>query len=166
MPDEFSEFLADPSGENFLRLRQVVLDTPGYDFYSDDVSELEELVNNGQYDEVPGKLPELMPGWLLSPRVHQLVGVSARKTGDAERVAAQEYLAKACLGGLLQSGDGSRARPYRVTHVADEYDVLDYLGQGTTDQRVVTGDDGAYDVFTRADGSEVWFDASPGLAKP
>jgi hypothetical protein len=164
MADEFSDFLADPTGATFLRLRERLLDSPGYDFHSGALDELEELINGGQYDAVPDKISELMPGWLLSPRVHQLAGHAAQETGDPARAAREGYLAKACLRGLLQSGDGSRARPYRVTHVADEYDVLDYLAKEVAEQRVVEGDGGAFDVIGCADGSQLWFDISAGLA--
>ena len=163
MPDEFADFPADPSGEKFLRLRDLVVAAPDYDFYSTGLDELADLVEEGIHDAVPDKLSELMPGWLLSPRAHLLAEHAARQTGNAEAADRERYVARACLNGLFASGDGTRAQPYRVTHVADEYDLLDALGKEAKSQRQIAGDDGVFDRIACGDGSEVWFDISLGL---
>jgi hypothetical protein len=108
-------------------------------------------------------VPELMPNWLLSPRVHFLLSTAADKLGDADMARREQYLAKVCLRGLLASGNGSEELPYLITHLPDEYDVLDALGKEMTGQRLVRSGPGACDVIACADGTEVWFDITAGL---
>ena len=163
MADAFSEFLQEPTEATFLRLRAVVLADPGYDFYSTAVDTLADLVAAEDYAAVLAELPALMPSWLLSPRVHLLVNQAAEKAGDAETARREMYVARACLRGLLRSGDGTKKRPYLVTHVADEYDLLDQLDKEEAGQDRVSDGDGVFDKIACTDGTELWFDASPGL---
>ena len=88
--------------------------------------------------------------------------LAAEQAGDAERGAFERDFAQACLRGILASGDGSRASPYRVTHVADEYDVLEAKGKDFAEQRQISGDDGVFDLITCGDGTQLWFDVTAG----
>ena len=89
MPDAFSEFLAEPAGEAFVRLRAVVVGLPEYDARSDS-----------------------------------------------------------------------------VTHIADEYDLLDDPGKDLADQQPTPGRAGFLDRITCTDGTELWFDLGPGTTAP
>jgi hypothetical protein len=166
MADAFADFLDQPNEQNFLRLRDMVIASPEYNFYAEDLDELASLIENGDYDEARGRLPELMPNWLLSPRAHQLIGLAAAQAGDQDTAQRENIMAQACFVGLTQSGNGSQLRPFRVTHIADEYDLLEALGKETRSQRLVTTGNGSFDVFTCADGSELWFDISPSVQTP
>jgi hypothetical protein len=164
MPDELSDFLAKPSGETFLRLREVVIGSPDYEFHSDGADQVQGLFAAEDYEAVPDMLSELMPNWLLSPRVHRLVGLAAEQVGDTDLAQRETYMARACIRGLLESGDGSRERPFQVTHVADEYDLLEIQGKEMKQQRLVTDTAGSFDVIACTDGTELWFDIGPSLA--
>ena len=94
MADAFSEFLKEPTGETFLALRAVVLADPGYDFYSTAVEHLDDLVEADDYAAVLAAVPTLMPGWLLSPRVHLLLNQAAEKAGDTEAARREMYVAR------------------------------------------------------------------------
>ncbi|MBT9457366.1 MAG: hypothetical protein IV097_12170 [Burkholderiaceae bacterium] len=166
MADAFSDFLATPSGETFLRLREDVLASPAYDFQSDELESLSELVEAGQFDAAADQFSALMPAWLLSPRAHLLAGRAAAQSGDADRAQLERDFAQACLRGLRQSGDGSAARPYRVSHVADEYDLLESLGRSFASQRQVSASEGVFDLITCTDGSELWFEIPIASAPP
>ena len=163
MPDPLMAFLENPTGETFAQLRGVVVDAPDYDFYANDLDEMEHLVAEGQFDVAAGRLTLTMPNWLLSPRMHRLVGRAARESGDAELANRESYLVKACLRGLAQSGDGTAGRPYLVTHVSDEYDLLEALNKEPAQQRQATNEQGVFDVIDCTDGAELWFDVSPSV---
>lgn len=163
MPDAFTEFLAAPSGESFLRLRAEVMAHDEYEFGSDELAELEALVAVEAHDAVPDKLASMMPAWLLSPRAHLLSAFSAQHRGDTDRAAAERAFAQACVLGLRASGDGSAARPFRVTHVDDEYDLLDILGRRVISHRQHAREDGVFDRLRCDDGSELWFDITGAL---
>ena len=163
MADEISDFLADPNGENFLRLRTVVGASPAYEAASEGDERLAELIAAGDYDQATELAADLMPNWLLSARVHRLASVAAEGTGDSEAAARERYLWRACARGLLLAGDGTPERPYPILHVSDEYELLDVLGKEPTGQRVVEGREGPCDVITCDDGSQVWFDITASL---
>jgi len=166
MPDAFTGFLAAPSVTSFLRLRDEVLAQPEFEFASDRLEEVLELVEAGQFAAVADKVAELMPDWLLSPRLHLIAARAAEQLGDADRAQFEHDVARACLQGLRDSGVGSRASPYQVTHISDEYDLLTMLGKEFASQRQTSGTDGTFDVITCQDDSEVWFDITAGAVPP
>ena len=163
MPDALSDFFETPNGATFVRMRDALLADPAYDFHSTDVDELTDLIASEDYAAVGEALPGLMPDWLLSPRAHQLAGLAAERAGNAEGARMERDVARACLKGLLESGDGSPERPFLVTHVADEYDLVRHLGKQPTGQREAVHEGRPCDVVATADGAELWFDSSPGL---
>ena len=163
MADEISDFLTAPNGENFLRLRALIEDSPGYDVVSDGAERLATLVAAEEYGQAADLAADLMPNWLLSARVHHLAALAAEKLGDEETAARERYLSRACIRGLLLAGEGTRERPYPVLHVSDEYDLLDALSKQPSSQRIDNQGDGPCDVVTCADGSEVWFDVAAGF---
>lgn len=160
MPDALAEFLSAPSGNSFLRLRAEVMAQPDFDIGADDLDELEALVAAGDYHAVPDKMASMMPSWLLSPRAHLLCAHAARHQDDSDRFERERALAQACLIGLTDSGDGSSGSPFRVTHVDDEYDLLEFLGRRLVSHRLQTRDDGVFDLIKCDDGSELWFDVT------
>ena len=64
------------------------------------------------------------------------------------------------VAGILATGDGTRARPWTVLRVSDEYDVLRSLGRRPVSQELVGGAGRELDRIECTDGSEAWFDAS------
>jgi hypothetical protein len=162
MADVFGDFLKKPDENNFRALRDCVIASPEYDFHATDLDELGEFVTGADYASATALSGTLMPNWLLSPRAHQLLGHAADHRGDLKMAGRENYMARACLHGLLASGDGTELKPYAVTHVPDEYDVLQALGKQPRSQRLVKNAGGSFDVFDCADGSEVWFDISAG----
>ena len=111
MADELSDFLTNPSGENFLQLRSLIAGSPAYLFVSDDDNRPAELVEAERYGEATDLFPDLMPNWLLSPRVHRLAAVAAEKLGDGDQAVRERYFSRACMRGLLLAGDGPRDLP-------------------------------------------------------
>ncbi len=163
MADEFSEFLENPSDQTFRNLRDLVIQSPDYDFHSNAIEDVHILVDIEEYERARDELMGLMPGWLLSPRAHELIALVSEELNDEEGAQRERYMAQACYRGLLQSGSGSERSPYLVTHVADEYDLLGMLKKEFESQRQAVTENGLFDVITCTDGTELWFDLSPGL---
>lgn len=154
--DLLNQFLAQPSGELYAALRAIVLLEPSYQFQTQDYEEMASLIEADEHAAAIAMMPLLSPNWLLSPGMHQLAGDAAQAAGDAATAASEHYLARAMLLGLMASGDGTQLRPYLVTHVADEFDLLDALDKDAVEQRHVATADGSFDVHTCTDGSQVW----------
>ncbi len=163
MPDEISDFLAEPNGENLLRLRAVIEASGAYDAGSDGDERLAGMIDQRAYHEAQDLVDDLMPGWLLSPRVHRLAAEAAENRGDEEAAARARYMLRACTKGILLAGDGTEERPFPILHVSDEYEIIDVMGKEPVDQRLAGGEAGLCDVIRCSDGTEVWFDVSAGM---
>ena len=169
MNDELQAFLGDPTFENFFNMRTAILADPGYEPHSLRLAELASLCEQGRLDEVGQAISRMMPGWMLSPRVHLFAGYLAVQRGDDQEVETERFLLDTCLQGLFATGDGMRGSPYLVTYRGDEYDVLDALSRRACSQRLVERGSSRYDVIACEDGTEVWFDVTdlfrPRMAK-
>ncbi|MEM7530044.1 MAG: DUF4919 domain-containing protein [Pseudomonadota bacterium] len=164
MADALSAFLDQPTGDAYLTLRTAVIAAPDFEPYSDGLARLEALVSEEQHDEVSEIVPELMPTWLLSPRVHLLLAHAAGERSEEARSTSERMFAEACIHGIRETGDGSKESPYRVIHAADEYDLVEFLGKEAQSQRRENDEGTALDVITCTDGSEIWFDVTESLA--
>ena len=67
--------------------------------------------------------------------------------------------AKKCIRGILSTGDGTADKPYQVTRVSDEYDVLGHLGILPQGQSLTLKNGKAFDRL-QCGGSELWFDVT------
>lgn len=163
MADPFSAFLAQPGVDTYLALREAIVTAPDFDMFSDGLARLERLIADGAHAAVPALAADLMPTWLMSARVHVLLGQSAEARGEASRAAGEARLAEACMFGLKSTGDGSPDAPFRPILPSDEYDLAQFLGKESLTQRREDRAGRAYDVLTCADGAELWFDITDGV---
>lgn len=155
---QFAAFLKKPTRETFVVVRKSVVSSPKYDPYGTDPDDLRELADKGRLEAARQKFAEAMPNFLLSPRAHRYLATAARKAGDLDTAKKEIVIARKCIEGILATGDGSREKPYLVTRVQDEYDVLPHLNREKDSQGLVLDDGRSYDVIQCKDGSEVWFD--------
>jgi hypothetical protein len=128
MMELFKEFVKSPSRSTYLAVFQAVSSSDIYSPYSNEMSSIEGLVDQGRYEDARASLSESMPNLLLSPRAHLLMGFIAKKRGDEKGSEMERYLASSCAKGIVATGEGSRANPYVVLRTSDEYDVVKYLG--------------------------------------
>jgi hypothetical protein len=153
-------FQKEPNRENFVGLRAAVVAAPSYSPYSFDLDEIGDLAKKEQFAEVQTRLKAAMPNLLLSPRAHLLASRAAERLGDARTAEKERSLIAACFKGILSTGDGSREKPYLVTRVSDEYDVLGYLKKRSKQQAIVRVGDKQLDRFDCTDGSVCCFDVT------
>lgn len=160
MPNAVERFFSQPTRRSYLLARQVVVSRSTYSPLGFEVSRLGELNHAGKYADVLACVASLSDQFVLSSRLFFQGAVAATELG-LEAVAS-DYRARfgACLRGVLSTGDGSRRRPYRVTYMTDERDVLDALGLRAYRQQLVESSNCALDVHDCADGTEICFDAS------
>jgi hypothetical protein len=154
----FERFAADPSQEHFRALRAQMVDEPTYNPLAGDVEAAARLLADGDAARAWETLVPAMANHLLSPRAHLLLAAAAERLGEAEEARRRRDLAAACLRGILATGDGTAQRPYLVTRVSDEYDILDHVGARWTRQSLRRHGGRACEVFDLEGGGEVWFD--------
>ena len=166
MEDQFIEYLAEPSRDRFLRLRQGVVDDSDFVPYSDDLDEISGLIQNKMFQEALDRVWRSMPNRLLSPRAHMLASVAYGELGKEEECKREKCIYQACISGILSTGDGSKERPYLVTSVSDEHDVLFALEKEFVRQALSNEEGGRrYDVFDLTNGTQLYFDITDCFGK-
>ena len=154
----FAKFLEKPGRETYLAVFKAVTEAESYDPYSMELNGAWDLIKERKFKEAQEKLEKAMPNLLLSPRAHSMAAMAAEGLDDAAKAKAEREAAAKCLDGMLATGDGSPDKPYLVTRVSDEYDLLRHLKKARTSQGLRHKGGKAFDVMSCADGTEVWFD--------
>lgn len=160
MQDEFEAFLIEPTRDAYERARETLLADPAFRADPRDLAEVGELCAAGEFSVARRQIESMLYDWALSPRVHFLAARAAAELGDQEDAELERFTARACLDGLLATGNGSFACPFLVTYPSDEHDLLAVLGQQSRSQQLISCDSGWFDVLTCTDGSERWFDVT------
>lgn len=158
--DLLERYLADPTPAALDEVRRVVRAAPTFDPGLTIGEVVGPLLARGAYAEAVGAVQGRMPGALLSPSAHAALATALDGVGRPEEAARERRLAAAAVAGLLATGDGTRARPWSVLRVGDEYDVLRALRRRPREQSVL--EDGArlLDRHVCDDGREVFFDVT------
>ncbi|MFP3593154.1 DUF4919 domain-containing protein [Chryseobacterium sp. SIMBA_038] len=150
------DFVADPTKENFLKHRELIITNPDYDPYSDDLDIMEKLYENKEYDKLNYYVTINV---LLSPRAHFRKYFSLKQIGNTKAAESVMFICHNILSCMEKTGDGSIENPYIVIRVSDEKDFMElHLKKKYIQQRLIQHEDKYLDVLTLEDGSEVHFD--------
>jgi hypothetical protein len=156
--EEFLSFLQNPTRDSYIRLADLMVASPDYDPYSNELSSLEHLIETQQFADVMKQIPEVMSRWVLNPRIHMIGSMAASRLGDETTAKMEGMIALGCLRGIEATGDGTRERPFVVCYTADEYDLMMSKDKEAKGQMLVDEGGKACDVMRFEDGSEMWFD--------
>lgn len=158
--DLVERYLADPTPAALDGLRRVVRAAPTFDPGLSVHEVVGPLLARGAYAEAVAAVQSRMPGALLSPSAHAALATALDRTGRPAEAARERRLAEAATAGLLATGDGTRARPWSVLRVGDEYDVLRAIRRRSREQSVLSDGARLLDRHVCADGHEVFFDVT------
>jgi hypothetical protein len=164
MQELFVAFLSTPTPESFRALRDVVVNSPNYDGYSQDLRDMERALDEKRFADVKNVFAQAQPNLLLSPSAHLLLSQALKEEGNAKASDLERFICFRCVDGITNTGDGTQARPYLVLRTSDEYDVLNAQGKRFASQHLVHEGGKSYDRMVCADGSEVWFDITDMMA--
>lgn len=156
--DAAAAYITAPGSAALHSLRTAVQADPTYSASGNHVAEATALLEAGDLDEAEACLSFFRKGGFFNPSTHRLLARVMRAKGREDIAQLEEQLEFFAIKSLLDSGDGTRTRPYVVLRVADEYDVLDLLGRSLERQAVVTEGGRLFDLIECTDGSEVWFE--------
>ena len=166
MFQEFARFLELPGRATFLAARSAWLQLNVPPLTAEELQSAQNLLAAGEAEAVIAKVHGWKSRAAFSPRAHYFAGEAHAQLGELEQAEVERLAFSACLQGILATGDGSRRKPYLISQIPDEYDVLKLLGLTCQKQRLVQRGRRACDVLTCADGSAVWFNISDLLALP
>lgn len=154
MTDDFFDFLQEPTLENFSKARMHVVEDKNYSPYSDDIKNLESLLQKEAYEEA---LAANNINLILSPRAHMIKKYAAKQLGNEKAEQAEFFLAHRILEGIQATGDGSKEQPYKVLRVEDERDFLGFIGETLKMQSLIK-EEKTYDLITTESGKSIYFD--------
>ena len=152
------DYLHAPSPEKFRLLQQTVAASPDYSPYGVSFGNAGKLFKEGKFAEAESVLKTVFWNYVLSPRLHLMLGIASDKQGNQMKARMGFGMANRCVEGILSTGTGHRDKPYRVLHVEEEYDVMDKLGKKVKRQALVKADGQHFDMLECEDGSTVYFD--------
>ena len=158
MNELFLTFLDKPTRENFVAVRRAVTMHAGYEPYSNDLQEMNDLYEAKRYAEVRERFRAAVPNLLLSPRAHMLLALAARHLGKDEDFEMERAIYARCLEGIESTGDGSHESPYLVLRTSDEYDLLMAREKQLKQQSLIGDEDRHLDRLECTDGTDLYFD--------
>jgi hypothetical protein len=160
MERRFTQFVEQPSRENYLAVRDAVLRLTPLPIEASALAELLRLLETGHFQEVLDRIDLLPASKVLSPRIHYLAAEASEALGDWQTGELERFLFVLCLKALLATGDGTPAAPYCVCHASDEHDLLDANGLEPAAQLLIDRDGRLCDVITCTNGRQFWFDVT------
>jgi hypothetical protein len=150
------EFLANPTKETFLKCRELVINDPEYDPYSEDLENIQNLLNERKFEEV---IQYVNVNILLSPRAHIYKYFAYKELGDEKGRSIEMTITQIIFECLEKTGDGTKEFPYMITRISDERDLVrHHLNKQDVSQNLVKDGDKIMDALTLDDGTQLYFD--------
>lgn len=154
-----ARFLAQPGKETFAAAQNGLIGDHGYDQTARGLDDMLDLYRQKQYRKALDRFKDASPDLALSPQAHFYAARCYEELGQKELQKKEMAYVRACLKGLLATGDGSPEHPFVVTHASDEYDLLACPLKTESKSQSSTHKKGRwYDVLECANGKSYWFD--------
>jgi hypothetical protein len=97
----------------------------------------------------------------MCPRFHYVEARIRENLGELASMNESIRRLRACLTAIIETGEGSKDSPFRITFMSDEDDVVRSFGEKVRCQQFVSrGPRQHFDVLTAHSGVEFWFDVS------
>lgn len=161
LKDLLLQYLRDSNLENFLVLRESLLSFKGYDPYSTELDGIRSTLDKGDFEEAAQMLQDaLFPNYFLSPGAHLQLGYVFEELGKPDESEFERMIGFQCFRGIELTGNGSLPKPYLVTRISDEYDVLMLKGLEFKNQKLMEQNDKKIDVVNTKDGQVLYFDVT------
>jgi len=163
MLDALVQLRVQPTRDNYLALHAMVTAHASYQPYHRTFKTVQKQLSQRVYMASLVTLWEAMPTTLLSPRNYMLQAEIFQILNRPDDAAFAKTTAFALVQAIMATGDGSEAKPWVVSLVSDEYDVLAVLGKTRQRQSLMRGEDDdsrRFDVITTTEGEEYWFEVT------
>ena len=154
----FEAYLVCPSLQKYLVAVETLQGSSCYSPYSSELCEVNRLIESNNLDCAHQFLLKNSCNLILSPIFHMTMAFFFNRQRQVKKMKYSYLIATNCIKGILSSGDGTKEKPYLITRVSDEHDVLNYLGKTLTLQSLVKVEDKAYDRLQCVDKTVLWFE--------
>jgi hypothetical protein len=160
MIKQLETFFEQPDGTTYRAARRSLLRNASFAPRGEQLLELAGFVERQAVQQGQRFADAMLPAWSLSPSYHWLCARLAEQQQDEEARELARFMMSSCLQGLLATGSGTRQRPYLVTYVSDEEDILQTLRLQPVTQRLIEGRRGPLDVVSCREAADVYFDVA------
>lgn len=159
------DFLQKPDARHYLTVMALYTASGAYNPGSNELADVLELVEAQAWDAARKRALEISSAYLLSPGYHMTLSYICSQLEDELGANVEQHIQMACISGMLACGDGSEERPWPVTRISDEYDILRALGKESVAAEQFEAGERVLDCHTLGEGEEVWFDVTFPLQK-
>jgi len=156
----FFEFVENPTGAAYRAILEKLAAGSDYRPYAGYIEQIQGLLDSKEFEKAHEACKRSSATLLLSPELHMLAGYAARELGDDELFNMERIIASACVRGMLDTGDGTREKPYIVSVTGDEHFVLEVLKKAFESQRLVRDGERYMDLIRTTEGDEIFFDVT------
>lgn len=157
VPSAFNRYLENPSSSSLELLHAAIKQEQGFQRATPWYGRAVELAEQQRHDEVIRLVGGQMLGAFFCPDAHALLSQAHAGIGEQARAQHEGFLAVTAVQAILDSGSGSRAAPWLVLHVPEQYLVMSQVGFVPQSQRFETHDGQDFDIHTDEHGAERWF---------
>ncbi len=158
--ERFGEFVAEPTGARYRSLQDLVVSHPTFVPGPSALTRIFTAEQQQRDADVIAELNGSSPALVLSPVARFTAAKSAACMGNPIIALVEDTAGRACMKGLVATGDGSEASPYRVLYRAEVAVVLMALGTDARSDRTVRRGATVFQVVECLDERQRWFDVS------
>lgn len=159
MKELLASYLASPTLDKFMSLRDAVMGSDGFNPYSSEMDDNQQLLDSDEHEKILGFVSEnLWPNHLLSPRAHLHMAHACIKLGKEDQAELEGLMYERLLQGIELTGTGTKEEPFLVTRTSDEYDYLREHRLTLNSQGLIEIDDREFDVMSTKEQGDIWFD--------
>jgi len=126
--------------------------------YSNELYILMSNLGAGEPQAVIDLFWRSFPNLLLSPLAHMMLSQAYLDLKREDEAEGEKAMGRLILKTILDTGKGTKKKPYAVMRISDEMDVLSALRKQSGSQFLMTGNSRMLDLLQCSDGSEVYFD--------
>src|SRR5262245_33430204 len=127
MQRQLAAFVERPCKATFLAARDAVLCHSPLPLVATELADLDRLLEQNEHETVLDRLDALPASKVFSPRVHYLAAEAAEALGHTADVELERSLFVLMLQGLLATGEGTPASPFRSEEHTSELQSLRHL---------------------------------------
>jgi hypothetical protein len=160
MRDQIVAFLSEPSVETYTALRDAFVQLPEFRPEERPDGRVWQLLEEDRTDEAEVLAEAAKRPFLLSPATHVALGAVAKKRGDEYGARMEFDFANNLRWAMLQTGDGTRERPYMVNRVGDAYGILSWKEATPHSVSMIFHKGRPLDVISTPELGPVYFDVS------
>ena len=154
----YLDFFTNPIFKNYLVAVKCLQQSKCYIPYSSELYEVNQLIEKNKIDKAYKFLLKNSANMILSPRFHWVMSFILNELKEDEDANLSFVISSNCIKGILSSGNGSKEKPYLITRISDEHDVLEHLEKILALQSLEKIERKSYDHLQCTDKSELWFD--------